>query len=418
MSQREFNILKIILLCLGGGVIYVLPYLRHGFWDSMIVNMNLTNLQLGQMGAVYMLFGIPSYFIGGVLADKYSPRLLLIISFISTGMFGFYFATLPSYTGLLVTHAVWGITTNLTYYSAFQALTRLSSSPDKQAKAFGIVTAGRSILYLVLSSFAIWLTTFFVNPKSGLSAAITLLSVFYLLIGLAFIVLFKAPKHDSVQDDSKKFKVGDIVSVLKIPEVWMLSMALFTVHFVLRLGDVFTPFASSPVGLALPSEIAGILGMIKTYGTAPIGGLLAVLFADRFGRVKFSMLMMIACSIATVSMIIIPTTYMYTLIVTLLGLMLFCWIAYMLTFAILDDFGVPDRLTATTVGTVSCIGFTSEMVSSYTIGYLMDAYPGLDGFHRIFQVMAVSGIISIGVYFLLGYAIKRSKAKKAKAALA
>ena len=409
MSQRQFKIAKIILLSFGGGIIYVLPYLRFGFWDAMINNLNLTNTQLGEIGAIYGLFAIPSYFIGGVLADKFSPRKLLAISFLVTGLFGFYFASLPGYIALLIIHAIWGISTSLTFWCAFQALTRLSASPDHQARAFGIVTGGRSLLYVLISSFAIWVSTFYVDGETGLSVAITVISAIYCMIGLLFIIFWKEDKGSEVKNESKKFKLENLKEVLRMPEVWALSAMLFAVHYTLRLGDVFTPFASSTSGLAVTAAIAGVIGTIKQYGMAPFGGLIAALFADKVGRIRFSILAMVVTIGMAAGLLLTPTSATIFSVILLLGFMMFCWTAYMLVFSILDDARIPDQYSGTVIGIVSGLGFLSEPASNYTVGRILDAYAGLASFHMVFKLMIGGSIATIICYLVCARLIAAKK---------
>lgn len=80
-------------LCLSGGIIYLLPYLREVYYIPLQEALQLSNTQLGVLMSAFGVAAMISYFPGGWLADKISPRKLITISMLSTGMAGIYFAT-------------------------------------------------------------------------------------------------------------------------------------------------------------------------------------------------------------------------------------------------------------------------------------------------------------------------------------
>ena len=145
MSQndRQTNWIQIFILCLAGGTIFILPYLRYGYYDAMIASLGITNTQLGTIMAAYGAFTLPSYLIGGFLADRFPARNLLVFSFLSTALGGFYLMTNPGYTGTLLIHGFWGISTVLTFWAAYFKIVRLSAATENQGKIFGIVNGGR-----------------------------------------------------------------------------------------------------------------------------------------------------------------------------------------------------------------------------------------------------------------------------------
>ena len=59
------------------------------------------------------LISMICYFFGGWIADRVSPRKLLTISFISTGLVGLLFSTFPSYCTMRLIFAAFGVTLSL-----------------------------------------------------------------------------------------------------------------------------------------------------------------------------------------------------------------------------------------------------------------------------------------------------------------
>ena len=87
----------LLLLAAGAGIIFQLPYIRETFYPQIQAAMNLTNEQMGLLSSGYAAMATLSYFIGGIIADKFSARKLLTFSFMITGVLGFWFSTFPSY---------------------------------------------------------------------------------------------------------------------------------------------------------------------------------------------------------------------------------------------------------------------------------------------------------------------------------
>ena len=108
MSQfddlKKIHWIQMIALIGGGATIYMIPYMKGFFYDTMIATLGLTHLQLGQLASIYGLISMIGYFPGGWLADRVSPRILVSSSLAITGACGFYYATLPSFAGLMAIH--------------------------------------------------------------------------------------------------------------------------------------------------------------------------------------------------------------------------------------------------------------------------------------------------------------------------
>jgi len=71
-----------LCLCLSGGVIYLLPFLREIYYLPMQEALQLTNTQLGVLMSVFGVTAMISYFPGGWLADRIGASRTIAWSFI------------------------------------------------------------------------------------------------------------------------------------------------------------------------------------------------------------------------------------------------------------------------------------------------------------------------------------------------
>lgn len=77
------------MLSLGATTIYMPVLSKNLFYDAFLEAFAISNVQLGTLFSVYTLMTLLTYFLGGIVADKYSPRKLLTFSFINSIANGF-----------------------------------------------------------------------------------------------------------------------------------------------------------------------------------------------------------------------------------------------------------------------------------------------------------------------------------------
>ena len=107
--------MQFIVLCSGGNAIYYVVYMRSSYYNAFLEAFTMTNEQFGVLFSCYAWVATLTYFLGGIVADKFSPRKLLTISFLGTGLLNLWFGTFPPYNVAIVIYALLGITTTLTF---------------------------------------------------------------------------------------------------------------------------------------------------------------------------------------------------------------------------------------------------------------------------------------------------------------
>lgn len=94
--------LAIISFSIAGSVIYELPYIKYVYYDKFVEAFGMTNAQAGFLLSAYAIGCLILYIPGGILADKFSTKRMLVLSLFGTGVLGLIMAFSMNYTTALV----------------------------------------------------------------------------------------------------------------------------------------------------------------------------------------------------------------------------------------------------------------------------------------------------------------------------
>lgn len=383
------------VLSLTGGVIFMLPFLQEVYYIPLAQALSLNNTEVGSLMSVFGISSLMVYFPGGWLADRVSPKKLITISLLTTGAIGLYFATFPSYEISLYIHAVWGVTITLLFWGAMIRMTRNWAPPEEQGRAFGILETGRG-LGEVLSS-AGFLAVFAVlgSGDPALSSVITSFSVLILLLGVvAWFTL--EDTVDEMEFAGEKAKVGlhEIISVLKMPVIWLISTVIFTGYCAYWGTYRFTSYSTDIFMLSV--TIGAAIGVGKMW-LKPVAALVAGFIADKFG-ISRSITCLFAVLIASFLIFAILPGNSAMLAMMLANVAVASLAVFAMRgiyFALLEEGGIPLAVTGTAAGIVSAVGYTPDIFMPLLGGVLLDTFPGVLGYRYFF--LTVAGICAIGL---------------------
>jgi len=385
-SLRRWLIMTV--LSISGGVIFLLPFLQEVYYRPIAQALNLNNTQVGSLMSVFGVTAVLSYFPGGWLADRVSPRKLITLSLLSTGLTGLYFATWPGYKASLALHAFWGVSVTFLFWGAMIRVTRNWAPPEDQGRAFGILETGRG-LGEVLSSAA-FLAVFAALGSSdfALSMVIVQLSALTLALGvLAWFTLEDTADPDRNSRKGAKVGLTEIIRVLKMPVIWLIATVILTGYCAYWGTFRFTSYATDIFMLSI--TIAATISVGKMW-LKPFAALVAGFIADKFGiarSVAFLFLLLIASFSLFAVMPGTPTLIPMMLVnVAIASLAVFAMRG--IYFALLEEGGGPMAVTGTATGIVSAVGFTPDIFMPLLGGILLDKFPGAEGYRYFFLTTA------------------------------
>lgn len=388
---KQIKILQLFILSGGAGAIYFLPYMRSSYYDVMIEGLKLTNTQLGQISSMYGIFTILCYFPGGWLADRISTRIMLSFSFISTGLGGFYYATLPDFTSLLILHVFFGITTTLTFWAALIKAARLCGPREVQGRVYGLLEGVRRLLSTFIGFGGVWALSLATDNVSGFKNALNFYSIVLIIFGiLAWLFL---TKEESEVEDGEKIDFSALSVAAKSPTVWFLGLIIFFSYTAYSLADYLTPYSTNICGLSVAA--GATLSMVRTYAIGPFGAFFGGVAADKFttsNTMIVAFLLVIACNLAYIFFPGSPR--LLTFVITNMVVMMTAYFALRgIYYALFEEGHLPLTATGIATGIVATIGYAPDAFIWTVAGNVLDKNPGQAGYNIIFM-MAVGSCVA------------------------
>ncbi|MCO7171327.1 MFS transporter [[Clostridium] scindens] len=402
----------LLLLATGAGIIFQLPYIRETFYVPIQNAMNLSNAQMGLLSSGYATMSLFSYFIGGIIADKFSARKLLTFSFIATGALGLWFSTFPGYTISRVIFVLMGISTIITYWSACIKATRMLGTEEEQGRLFGLQEGLRGIMNALLVFGMTAAFTHFADEVAGASVAIKVCSIVVIIIGILNFIFIEDTKKEENSESFIEVTKG-MFKALLIPRVWLLVAIVFTAYSVYGLIAYATTFAQKFYGLSAAS--AATLGGIR-YLIQGAGGIVGGFLADKLkSRFKVIIGGCIGLALSFGLFIVVPSKASLCVMVVanfFVGLF-FIYAVRSQYFAVHDDAGIPLNMSGRVSGIASCLGYTPDIFMYTLVGSWMDNY-GRTGYNMTWAYAMVAAVLCAIITFILSRIVKKEKAAKAQ----
>lgn len=411
-TKRTINRwVMLVILSAATGLLYQLPYLRYSYYDAMLEAFGYSNVQLGNLMSVYGLGSVICYVIGGVVADRFADKYLLMLGQVLTALGGFLFATFPSYPISLAISFFWAFCGALVFWPAVINYIKTLGSDSEQGRIYGLFEGLRGFITTVLGLGIVALFNYYASQSMGLRAVIICYAVINLVFGIMTFIFVPYEKKSSVNESGQKVSVvQNFLIAIKLPAAWTITISIFcTMTCFICLGYM-TPYLTGVMGATV--AFAATIGTIRTWGLQIVGGAGGGVIADKIRSSSLTMtfaFIVIAAGFALY--MILPTNRSMLVIATIL-MFAFGVAIYVnrgVYFATMSEAGVPDSLGGTVVGFASALGFLPDAFMYTIIGNWLDKYDTVTGYRMIFATGAISGLIGMAVCFMMYRNLKKSR---------
>lgn len=407
--------LTLIIVATAGGLMTKLPYLRETYMDPLQAATGATKTQLGLIMSAYGIMNFIFYFPGGVLADKFSAKKLIALSCFGTGLIGLWYWTMPGFTGLVIIHALFAVTTVFTFWAAMVKSINNLGGPEEQGRLFGFLEGGRGLIGTVAAFGSVAVFAMAPDDIGGMKNAIMFYSIALIVCGILVMIFLQdnKPVQAAVKQKAENpLNMRDFMQVAKMPRVWLCGILAMCNYSALIFHGYITAYLSEAFGIS--NTVVANLSVIRTYFLMMVGSFAAGLIADKMGsRIKFMQYAYVGMAVFASLYVLIPTgPKAVPLIVAnfiVYGLCLYSIKA--LYFSTIDELLISKRLAGTASGVISLLTYAPEIFLYTVSGQMVDKYAGTDtplaGYIHCFIWMAVLSVIG----FVCAVVLRKLNAK-------
>lgn len=395
------NMVTLVLLSFAGSIIYGLPYFRTYYYDAYQQMYHLSNTQIGALGSAYGLLGVFSYAIGGILADRFSAKKLMIFSLVATGLGGFLHLFVTDFHVLVGIYLLWGVTSLLTFWPALMKITRMQGTENEQSRVYGIFEGGRGVFgaaHLAVATAIFGLFQAKAMPFLGVKWIIVFYSVTPILLAVLFAFIVREPENVQSQEGgaSEGLTWKNAIALLHMPALWLVILMVFTTYSIRMSIFYFAPFSSNVVGTtAVVAAMVSAWQMYIRLVASPGGGFLA----DKIGRGNTMSAGYILMGLGTALLFLtvhVSGVAQMVLVVFACSIVYFgVFSNYGLLYSFLTEGGVPLGVYGFAVGVVSTIGYLPEVLCPLLAGVTLDQYAGAKGYYIYFGFMIAMTVIGL-----------------------
>ena len=396
---------KLAVLVVIAGNIYPLIYLRQNFEISILESFGISAQQLGQnyamLGVLYVLTYLPS----GWLADRVAPRILMSFSLLLAGLLGLWFASFPSVESLKIIFAGWGIAAGLTFWSSLIKATALLAEKNEQGRFFGILEGGRGLVEAILASIALAIFAYYTgaggeDTPQALQRVIYMYVVCMLVLApMSWLVLRESSQAKNRQEVVETGKENtnkselwqDLVVIAKKEEIWLSGICILTGYQLFWATYSFSAYLQTQYGLT--AVAVGVITVAKLW-TRPIGAISAGVTGDFTDREAVLSILLVLASLSLFALCFVPIGVSSTLILAIVLMVGFLTYAVRGIFwSTLESCHIDNRIKGLAIGILSIIGYAPDIYLPLLNGYLLEQYPGRQGYVLYFQIIAATGFI-------------------------
>ncbi len=331
---------------------YLLPY-------YMAKTLGTTPEEIGLLYAVVSLVAALTLLAGGMLADRYDRKKIMIIGWIAWSPAPIIFSFAQNSLEMLPGMVLWGLWPGGATSTAY--ITR-SADKKRLASTFTALSAAWSVGYIFSPALGGYL-----SGNWGMNVVFYSSSILYAFAAVILVLI--SSQHPEASREDQKGKSDSMFNLLKTRKILSVSIFFALIMFTLMLFRPFVPnFLGDMYGYG-DLEI-GILGSVSFFGSAVLGILLGR-FGDRSRKTYAIATSMILCC-SSLTLLIASGNFLLLLVAFFLAGG--SYVMWSLMGAIVSPLA-PERIKARWISIPQAVVMLASFISPYVGGLLYDVSP-------------------------------------------
>lgn len=417
-STLKGKMLPIFLISATCGMSNIL-YLCATFYVPFQAAFQFTNEQMGSLLAVAALLTIPGQFIGGILADIFNPKKLIILGLLIASACAFWLSTIPDYETTRIIYFILAIPCGFMYWAPYAKCITIMGDNSEQGRLHGTTSMCGGIMACVLFVGLAALFGDTINTEVGFGWVVRIFGIWYTLMAFGILFFYDYNKWNALYGITSKEKekktlknyIEYFIGIFKEPITWIAGFMVLGGYMALTCLNYLSPYLNNVY--LMPAAFAAAFGAIIRYGVKIIASPLGGTLRDTKLHGSTSKLVWIATGgmiITIVALLLVPRDPKYMVIAVIIALLIN--FAYRLNDSTETNVyrqlnRTPIHMLGGIIGTASVIGYSSDLWLPEQLGRILDNY-GNDGYQYIFIIL-IGCMLMVSVFALVLYKLYKKE---------
>lgn len=428
LSSAKIKINRwLIIMFLGFnlGFSYEPPYIRYTFHEELTTVCGYTDTQLGLMLSVYGTLALLFYVVGGVSADKFSCRKLIMISLLGTAVGCGIMALYPPFWVALLVEALWVVTTIGLLWSPTAKVAALLGTKKEEGKIFPMLSSFEGVGAMV-TTFCCTFVFGMVGAESNANSLRYVWAIYAVFgVVLAVITYFTVPEkttdtEEKKEKDTKPVKKksadrkenrGILIQVLKNPMTYIAAFIVLGSYIIYSCLTYTQSYLCDIYGMDMTT--ASYFSIVRNQMMKIIAGPLSIVIMSaailKSSPTRLCIVTSVLSAIGLGITLLLPTNPELLILVMGFAIILsfVALLAKAQNFACTGETGVDAKIFGTMTGVVSLIGYSSDTWIYTVIGRWQETLEPVAAYNRVWY-LALAGCV---LMFISGLALLARKRK-------